>query len=374
MRTPALVVFITACSTSNGAPPSAGPSYSPPFAEDAAAPDASPAASAATCNAPLPSAIPIASVDRDGYPPYAADGCTLVYVAPGSPGELRARDLASLTETTIAPASESPHRPTIAGGVIAWEATEGGRAVVRVRVKDATTTITGDFDHADEPRAAADAVVFTAWRGADALSDTDVMLYDVALARADVVIGGAAQQRFADVSQRYVAASDFSEDPDGVFNDNDTDLADIVIFDRATRALTPRPRTGKQAFPLLVSASRFGYLDWGEVHPEPKFAQYTLFVGDITGLATGDTSVALVQNTYGQYVLPAGRGGYVEWVDRPNGTATFWRAPVDASQPPTAVSGLDGLDLYAPASAESFTLLGTVPLSGGSLTLRAIGR
>jgi hypothetical protein len=370
MRTAPLFVFVIACGTSGGAP--AAPQPPPPAAEDASPPDTAAPQSTATCDAPLPSDIPIASVDLQGYPPYAADGCTLVYVAAG--GDLRVRDLKAGADTVLAAASESPHRPTIAGGVIAWEATDGARPVVRVHANGATATMSGDFDHAGEPRAAADAVAFTAWRGADALSDTDVLVYDVAQSRAEVVFGGAAQQRFSDASKDFVAAADFSEDPDGVFNDNETDVADIVVYDRATRAVSRRPRPGKQAFPLLVSPSRLGYLDWGEVHPEPKLAEYTLRVGDILGAVEGDVDVALVKNAFGQYVLPAGRDGYLEWIARPDGTPAFWRAPADMSLPPAQVTGLDGLDLYAPASAASFTALGTRPIAGGAVVVHAIGR
>jgi hypothetical protein len=291
----------------------------------------------------------------------------------GAPGELRLRDLGTGAESVIAPAGESPRHPTTAGGVIAWEALDNGRAVVRVRANGATDTMSGGFDHAGEPRAAADAVVFTAWRGADPLSDTDVFLYDVAAQRADVVLGGPAQQRFSDVSRGYVAAADFSEDPSGVFNETPTNVADIILFDRGTRAVSRRPWPGKQAFPLLVSPSRLGYLDWGEVHPEPKFSQYTLRVGDIQGAVANDVTVALVKNV-GQYILPAGRNGSLEWVDSPTGMPTLWRVPADMSRPPAAVPGLDGLQLFAPAAAASFTIVGTMPMAGGPAILRGIGR
>src|SRR5437764_13065348 len=51
--------------------------------------------------------------DPLGYPPYAIDGCTLVYVAAldGGLGELRKRDLATGREDLLAPAADSPNRP-----------------------------------------------------------------------------------------------------------------------------------------------------------------------------------------------------------------------------------------------------------------------
>src|SRR5262245_7659615 len=211
-----LALFLGLLACGGSAPPAGAP-------EDAGSPQdvGSPTdAPPVTCDAPPPKDVPVSSLDLQGYPPYAADGCTLVYVAPGAQagvsGDLRIRDLASGVESTLAPASESPRRPTIGGDVVAWEAKDGTRAVVRVRVNGTTTTMTGAFDHAGEPRATADAVVFTAWRGVDTLADTDVLSYEVASTRTEVVFGGAGQQRFADVSRGYVAAADFSEDPDGV--------------------------------------------------------------------------------------------------------------------------------------------------------------
>ena len=38
-----------------------------------------------------------------------------------------------------------------------------GKRVVRVRAGGSTTTLTGDFDHAGEPHATTDAVVFVGW-------------------------------------------------------------------------------------------------------------------------------------------------------------------------------------------------------------------
>ncbi len=331
----------------------------------------------ATCDAPLPDDVQIPALDLQGYPPYAGDGCTLVYVAGSgtSAGDLRSRDLKTGAESILAPASESPRRPSIAGSVIAWEAKSGARSVVRVRVNGATTTLSGDFDHAGEPRATSDAVVFTGWHGEGELSDTDVFLYDVSTTAAEIVLGGAGQQRFPDVSRGIVGAADFSEDPDGTFDRNETDLADLVIYDRNSGAVTHRTRPGKQAFPIVVSPTRIAYLDWGEVHPEPKLTQYALRIGDITGTALGDITVSLVKNA-GPYVLPAGRNGVLEWIDASDGTATLWRVPADLTRSPALVPGLGGLDLFAPASTASFTVLGTRSLNvaGGAIILRGVAR
>ncbi len=346
-------------------------------AEDASAVDAGDPSPAATCSAPLPAGILLPSVDLLGHPPYAADGCTLVYVASAASGagELRARDLTTGAETVLAPASESPRRPTIAGDVIAWEAMDGATAIVRVRTAGATFTVSGPFDHAGEARAAADAVVFTGWRSADPVGDTDVFVVDAVTRAARLVLGGPGQQRFADISRGAIAATDFSEDPDGTFNDNETDLADVVLFDRATSQVTRRPRTGKQAFPMIASPTRLGYLDWATVHPEPKLAAYVLRVGDMAGPAEADVTLATVTDASGQYVLPSGRNGVIEWVQRPMGASpALFKAPADLSSPAAAVPGLDGLELFAPALAASFTLLGTRASGSTDVVLTAIAR
>ena len=117
-----------------------------------------------------------------GYPSYAIDGCRLVYLAPSADGlgsgALMLRDLQTGDEQTIANAAEAPRRPSIAGEVIAWEATVDGAP--GVRVKGATgdaVTIQGAFDHAGEPRAATDAVVLTGWLGPKDTDDTGIYLY-----------------------------------------------------------------------------------------------------------------------------------------------------------------------------------------------------
>src|SRR5262249_54546849 len=60
--------------------------------------------------------------ELQGFPPYAVDGCTLVYVSrtleAGAHGDLHVRDLSSGQERVIATADEAPRRPTVSGGVI----------------------------------------------------------------------------------------------------------------------------------------------------------------------------------------------------------------------------------------------------------------
>jgi hypothetical protein len=327
--------------------------------------DAAPPADAgseASCGS---AAMGVAVDERElaGFPPYAVSGCTLVYVSrpntPGASGELILRDLRTGVESSLAQADESPRRPTIAGSLIAWEATIDGHSAVRVRYSDKTTTLAGAFDHAGEPRATSDAVVFTAWTSADEQGDTDVWLYLPGSGELTAIVTGAGQQRFADVSPTHVAVSDFSEDPDGRY-DGSGDLADIVLYDRVTRASTSRPLAGKQAFPMLGDNGLLAYLHWelSEVHPEPKLAGYHLKVGALAADGSADRELAKVVAQAPPYIRPAMSQGVVEWVASPDNTYRMFRARADSSAEPVAVKQ-SPLPLYAPAPASAFTLLAT---------------
>ena len=78
--------------------------------------------------------------------------------------------------------------------------------------------------------------------GGDALGDTDVQLYVPTTGVTTTIAGGPGQQRFADVDDDWIAVTDFSEDPDGRFDANETDLADVVLYERRTGKLSPRKR------------------------------------------------------------------------------------------------------------------------------------
>ncbi|RYE84644.1 MAG: hypothetical protein EOO75_17870, partial [Myxococcales bacterium] len=98
-------------------------------------------AGAPACDGHRADGVAVATGDLYHYPPYAADGCQLLYLAPVADGaELRLRDLTDGHEQTLAPASERPLRPSLAGPVAAWEATSEGRQVVRVRSDGVTRT------------------------------------------------------------------------------------------------------------------------------------------------------------------------------------------------------------------------------------------
>jgi hypothetical protein len=312
--------------------------------------------------------IAVADVDLDGYPSYAVDGCRLAYVAAPS-GELRLRDLALGSEQVIAGAADAPRRPSLAGEVLAWEATDSGVSVVRVQSGGQIATLAGSFDHAGEPRATSDAVVFTAWQAKAADSDSDVLLYTVGDQSLSVIAAGPGQQRFADVSATHVAVSDFSEDPGGIYAGDGTSLADVIVFDRGTGTSTTRKLPGKQAFPMLGSNGTLSYLEWLEVHPVPKLQDYSIQAVPLSTLGAAGKEIAHVQSE--QAVRPTAHGGKVEWVVR-WGQSALWRAALDQSTPPVQIPLGSAAVLHAPAATGSMTVLAASPTAGAPPALISV--
>jgi hypothetical protein len=309
-----------------------------------------------------------------GYPPYSIDDCRLAYIAPPPTGQtagpLLLRDLATGAEELIAPASEKPRRPSLAGGVLAWEAEDAGKRVVRVHTASGTVTLTGAFHHAGEPRAASDAVVFTAFLTDKDSGDADIHLATPGDAQSTPLLSGPGQQRFADISPTHVACADFSEDPDGTFDENATDLADILLLDRASGTKATRHRTGKQAFPMLGAAGKVAYLSWGPEHPEPKFSAYDLVIGALAAPAAEDAVAASI-TTSSPYVRPTAHGTDLEWVSWPPGdSASLLRRPADLSTSATTVPGFAGAGLYGPAASSRLTVA-AAPDGAGAMILRA---
>jgi hypothetical protein len=297
--------------------------------------------------------IEVAPVDLDAFPAYGIDRCTLVYV--GTTGDLKRKDLASGAELLLAAAAEMPRRPTIAGPIMAWEATEAGKSVVRVRSNETTTTVAGQFDHAGEPRATTDAVVFTGWLSVDDEGDTDVFVWRAASGRVELVLGGAGQQRFADISPASVAVSDFSEDPAGRYAGDGTSLADVVLIDRATGKQVKRQLPGKQAFPMLGSSESLVYLEWLEVHPVPKLQQYTIAAVPISTPSADAREIAQVQSF--DAVRPTAGSGHVEWVSRGSATTSIFRAALDGTGTVVPLE-LPGIAVaHAPVSTAGLTVL-----------------
>lgn len=330
------------------------------------------------CVATAAEGIEVAATDGSGangyalgYAPHAMAGCLLVYVHPD--GSLRARDLARGGEETLAEAVEAPRRPTAFGGVVAWEALEAGQRVVRVRAEGATRTVTGAFDHAGEPRAAGDAVVFTGWLSPDEAGDTDVFLYEPEKATAIAVASGPGQQRFSDVSATHVAFADFAEDADGRFDEDATDASDVVVIERDTGRTTRRARPGKQAFPLLGAEGRVVYLEWGPMHPEPKFSAYTLIVGDVREAGEADVTVVDIETAV-PYVRPTAQGSSLEWVQwRRGASATLFRQPADLGAEATLVTGMEFVELHAPVAGEGMTVV-AARAADGAMVIRAAAR
>jgi hypothetical protein len=231
----------------------------------------------------------------------------------------------------------------------------------------------GAFDHAGEPRCAEGAVVFTGWLGPNNTADTDVFLFQVGSGLVTNMSAGPGQQRFPDVSSTHVAWSDFSEDPDGTFNGNSTDAADIVVLTREGAPAATRKMPGMQAFPMLGAPGKLAYLSWGLVHPEPKFSEYDLRVGDLAGPGSADITVDHIM-TLAPYVRPAALGQWLEWVVWPPGqSASLMRRPADLSAPATMIPGVPGGEMYTPTASDTITLVGA-RAPGAPLTLTAFAR
>jgi hypothetical protein len=265
--------------------------------------------------------------------------------------------LASGEDTLLDEAESRPRRPAVSGAVIAWEVGDDTASEVRVHYQGVTRTLTGDFTRAGEPRACADAVVFTAFLGEERSSDSDVYLYDVASEELAPVASGPGQQRFADVSLTHVALTDFSEDPAGYFDEMQS-IADVVVVDRETGEIVTRKGAGKQAFPLLASDGAVVYLHWGSVHPEPKFSQFWLmagYPGDPVELDL-DLKGEMVQ-TNPAYVRPSVHGLDVDFVDTSASVVGLYRVSLNDRRPPVAT--------LVPSGGER--LLG--PVAGPALTL-----
>ena len=312
--------------------------------------------------------------DPLGYPPYALEGCSLVYVAPDAGGgALHFRDLSSGDDFELEPAASQPRRPALAGGVIAWEVGELARSQVRVRYAGDIRTLSGPFDHAGEPRAAADAVVFTAFLGPNATDDTDVYLYRVETEELTGVAMGPGQQRFADVSLSHVAVTDFSEDPAGVF-DEFASIADVVIVDRALGTAITRKRDGKQAFPLLNDEGGIAYLDWGAVHPEPKFSQFGLRAGKLSNSPDVDIDVTPAPiHTDPAYVRPSLHGQHLDFVDTQAGVIGLYHYTLESGRAAALTPIAGSPQLFGPVAADALTLIAR-PLQGQTLALTAIAR
>jgi hypothetical protein len=315
--------------------------------------------------------------DPLGYPPYAIDGCTLVYVAPAAgDGALRRRDLVSGDDVLLESAAAHPRRPTVAGDVIAWERDGDGAGDSSVSVLVDQPARARLFAHAGEPRATTDAVVFTKFLGPLASDDTDVVLYEVESDQDLPIAIGAGQQRFADVSASHVAVSDFSEDPLGYFKESGA-ISDVLVIDRKTGERTPRAAPGKQAFPLLGTGGLLVYLEWGAVHPEPKFSEFTLKAGSVFQNVASDFNVKGdgTVSTNPAYVRPSLHGVYLDFIDHAFDAPQLFRSTLDgpATAAPTAVSIAGATTFFGPVSAEALTLVAT-PLAGQQLSLVAVAR
>ncbi len=325
------------------------------------------------CSLDSATGIQVADEDLNGYPPYALMGCTLTYVS--REGALVFRDLGTDEEMVVAPPADRPRRPAADGELLAWEALEQGRNVVRVRKGSEVRTVQGSFYLAGEPRVSGRTVVFTAWVGAED-GDSDVWLYEWDRNSAEPVLAGQAQQRFADVSADFVVATDFSEEgPTGRFDGNDTDLADLIVYARATKVVTRRPAPGKQAFPMLAAGQMLAYLDWNLVHPEPKLSLYDLRAGTVLGDYGSDRALVRVQNETLDYARPAVSGAVVEWISWDGDRTALERIDLanPSSVPVRALLAESGVSLHAPAPSQLPDGVGVTLVAASDVNAESLG-
>lgn len=327
------------------------------------------AGTSSACSMAKVNEIEITTEGLRGYPPYAIADCKLAYVAPS--GELRLRDLESGADTLLAPSSDKPKAPAISGELVAWEATVEGRTRVRVSIGGAIVESPSDLVFANELRASGGAVVFTGWRSPPPSGESDVWVLEAGASR--TILGGPGQQRFADIDERWIAVSDFSEDPDGTYDQNERDLADVVLVDRVTGEVVRRASPGKQAFPMLAELGHVAYLDWNAVHPEPKFEAFKIRVGAERGLVSEDRFVADVRHM-GAPTLPIARGGTIEWVADTDTGVSLFRASADGSRPAAIVADSAKLSLATPSSTRAATIVAGELRTSTPPRLRAITR
>jgi len=313
--------------------------------------------------------------DPLGYPPYAFDGCTLLYLAAGSdPGALHLRNLATGEDSVLETSATKPRRPAVSGPVITWEADGVQGSEVRVRFDGKVESMSGPFVRAEEPRATADAVVFTAFLGPGPNDDSDVYLFDVVARQLSVIAAGAGQQRFADVSATHVAVTDFSEDPKGYFDEAGS-ISDIALIERATGLRSDRVAPGKQAFPLLGTDGVFAYLEWAAVHPEPKLGQFWLKVGYLDRPTSEDFNVKTTGqvSTNPAYVRPSLRGLNLDFIDQGADGTALYRAALGTPGTLASVKIAGAQQLFGPVAGDRFTLLAS-QRSAQNYSLLAVAR
>ncbi len=335
---------LAACGGRTGGPSSDVDASSPPGTPSATLPPASAQCieGATKVREPLDGSFADNPLDPVGYMPFAEDGCGIVQVSKG--GKLQRVSFDTGEREDLETSFSRASRPSARHGIVAWEAVDkNGRGIVRVKVGRAEpVTIPGSYAKAFEPRVGRDAVVFTLTYGnpdrEDA--DTDVAVFTPSSGDVEIVASGPGQQRFGAIADDLVAYADFSEDPRGHFSLDDASSADIVVVTRSTKVTNRRVLPGKQAFPLLDDDGTLLYVDFGAVHPEPKFHALSLKVGKARGAADADRRVHATERIGGNipWVQPSLRDGFVSWIED---DMQLFRRPVSLATPQVLVARAD---------------------------------
>jgi hypothetical protein len=282
--------------------------------------DTNPALATCTGNSAATSSIelggPDAGNDPLGYASFAVSGCALVYVNRAGDLVLRSRADAN-TDKLLEVAARSPRRPSAKAGLLTWEYVQDGISSIAVldEASGERSEIRGAFHHAGEPRSTGTSVLFTAWSSQSADSDTDVYAYRRGSKVVQRIFGGRGQQRFADGNSEIFVASDFSEDPSGVFSELNFNAADTLVWREADSSSSVRKLPGKQAFPQVSASNQVIYLDWGSVRPEPKLSAYKIRKGVAIGDPALDVDVQDTSIATQNHMRPAVSGERIAFLD-----------------------------------------------------------
>ncbi len=278
-------------------------------------------------------------------PTFAAQSCRLLYVERGTNRILMRSFANGGREGQIAgpaPANAARRDVSFGGGsdgvYVAW--VEGppddSRVMVSVPGVVAPKQITGPFHHAAEAKVSAGAksatapwgvVVFTGWATPDPKGDTDVYMYDPVADELTTLVGGPGQQRWPGTNSASIAVTDFGEDPDGRFDGDGKDRADIVRVTRLDGISKVVARPGFQSHAIPLGS---GVVYYDESTSDPKSVQIRYSV--IEGSKPPDVQVDSLPLTARWFALAAD-GGDLAWVSTDaNGTERLLVANV-ASTP-----------------------------------------
>lgn len=292
---------------------------------------------------------PIAIADPTPAPTYAIGSCRVAWVERGTNRLLMRRlGVGQRVGQIAGPAPASDARREISFGpltnayLVSW--VEGppndSRVMVAVPGVVAPKAISGPFHHAGEARVSAGVskdggpagvVAFTGWLTADPKGDTDVFAYDPLTDTLTILADGPGQQRWPGTSNSEIAITDFHEDPDGRFDDDGADRADILVINRIANTRRAFPRPGLQAHARTCGHAL--YRDWNAA----SASTYELRASDTYG-SDPDVVVDAVPKSNLMDLQDCDQDHY-EWIaPNANDVAQLWTKPTHGGQPKTVLA------------------------------------